>query len=170
MEGSTRNTAHSKVTDTHSEFAKIAAKKWLLPTNLLLYPTIPHFQTTEENLKTTVESLCQGLPEARIDILKMNISGTTIPTLYAMLHYGYRPGLICLTWNTPPDATVENTLLAGHLQMTGYGLVECVGNNYLYLFHDKNMYEVCSWQSNVNENPLIAKIIETVTLKNTKIE
>ena len=154
-----------KSTEETSEFAKTALKKWVLPTNLFSYSYIPGFQSGAENLKTTMESICKPLGETRIDILKINIAEETVPMLYAMLHYGYRPGLIFVSWNTSPDTTVENTLLAGHLQMTGYALVDTRGNNYLYYFNDKNMYEVCSWESNKSENPLIAKIMETASLK-----
>lgn len=154
-----------KSSEETSEFAKLALKKWVLPNNLFTYSYIPAFQTGSENLKSTMEAICQPLGETRIDILKITISDQTAAMLYAMLHYGYRPGLIFVSWNTSPDTTVENTLLAGHLQMTGYALVDTRGNNYLYYFNDKNMYEVCSWQSNKTENPLVAKIMESASLK-----
>ena len=155
-----------KPTEETSEFAKSAMKKWVLPTNLFTYGYIPGFQQTSENLKSTMESICKPLGETRIDILKITVNEQTVQMLYAMLHYGYRPGLIFVTWTTSPDTTVESTLLAGHLQMTGYALVDTRGNNYLYYFNDKNMYEVCSWESNLTENPLITAIMKSAPLKN----
>ena len=156
-----------KLTETTSEFAKAAMKRWVIPTNIITHTSFPHFQSTEDNLKHQVDELCKQLGESRVDILKLHLTEQTVPVLYALLHYGYRPGLVLLTWNTLPDASVENTLLAGHLQMTGYGLAEMVGNNYLYVFHDKNMYEICSWQNNVVENPLMTRISETLHFNQT---
>lgn len=154
-----------KTTETTSEFAKPALKRWVLPNNLVTYPSIPQFQSGPENLKTTVEEICKQVGESRVDILKVTLTEQTYAVLYALLHYGFRPGLVLLSWNTLPDTTVENTLLAGHLQLTGYGLAETVGNNYLYVFHDKNTYELCSWQNNAVENPLLTKLTEAYTLK-----
>lgn len=159
-----------KVSEETSDFAKSAIKKWVLPTNIFTYNYIPHFQTSSENLKSTMEAICQPLGETRIDILKIMINEKSVPMLYSMLHYGYRPGLIYITWNTSPDKTLENTLLAGHLQMTGYALVDMRGNNYMYYFNDKNMYEACSWETNVSENPLMAKIMEAASSKNPRQE
>jgi hypothetical protein len=152
-----------KVSETTSEFAKQALKKWVLPQNILFLPPF-----TFSSAKSTVTSLCSSLNvEERIDILKIDATTSILAeNLYAILHLGYRPGLVLLHWETPPDSTLETTLLAGHLQTIGYGLVTKSKNNYLYYFTDKNLYEMCSWETNEVANPLAATFLELI--KNTE--
>jgi hypothetical protein len=157
-----------KVLETTSNFAKLAVKKWVLPQNILLSSNPLHFSS----VKQSISSLCSALGvEERIDILKIDTSTTKLAeSLYGILHFGYRPGIILVHWETSPDSTLETTLLAGHLQNLGYGLVAKSGNNYLYYFTDKNVYEMCSWETNEVPNPLVAKILETVHMKNPEKE
>ena len=156
-----------KLLETTTSFAKSALKRWVLPTNIVYHPWIPHFQQGDENLKTTVESICSQIGENRIDILKVNITDQTVASLYAMLHYGYRPGLLLVSWQTSPDASTETTLLAGHIQTTGYALMYREKNNYLYFFNDKCAYELCSWENYVVENPLVSKIFQLANEEKT---
>jgi hypothetical protein len=155
-----------KASETTSEFAKQALKKWVLPQNILLSSS----PFTFSSAKASVASLCSTLNvEERIDILKIDTTTALLAeSLYAILHLGYRPGLVLIHWETSPDSTLETTLLAGHLQNIGYGLVTKSKNNYLYYFTDKNLYEMCSWERNEVANPLAAKFLELV--KNTEKE
>jgi len=53
-----------------------------------------------------------------------------------------------------PDENVPSMLVAGHLQMIGYHLVECKGPWFLYLFEDTCFYDSCSWRTTTCQNPL----------------
>jgi hypothetical protein len=151
-----------KTTESTSDFAKQALKKWVLPHNILVSPTPLSFST----LQSSVASICSLLDvEERIDILKIDTTVCRLAeTLYAILHFGYRPAMVLLHW--APDSTLETTLLAGHLQNVGYGLVAKSENKYLYYFTDKNLYELCSWETTDVVNPLVATLLEAAQLKN----
>jgi hypothetical protein len=152
-----------KVTEESSEFVKQAVKKWVLPQNVV--PTLGNF--TFANAKSMIGTICSSLEQPRIDVLKVNTDVSTMAsTLYSLFHYGYRPGLLLLHWETSPDSTLETTLLAGHIQNIGYGLVSKFENNYLYMFTDKNVYEMCSWETLDAPNPLVAKLYESFLVKN----
>jgi hypothetical protein len=69
-------------------------------------------------------------------------------------------------WESSPDSTLETSLVAGHLQNIGYGLVNKWKNNYLYYFTDKNLYEMCSWEATESPNPLLSKLFESFQMKN----
>lgn len=157
-----------KITESSSDFAKQALKKWVLPQNILVNTTPLSFST----VNSSIGDICKSLAvEERIDILKVEC--TTLKAaemIYAILHLGYRPGLLLLRWETSPDSTLETTLLAGHMQNIGYGLVSKEKNNYLYYFTDKNLYEMCSWETNQVPNPLVAKLFESFQQKNTEKE
>jgi hypothetical protein len=155
-----------KTSEATSEFAKQALKKWVLPQNILLSSS----PFTFSSAKSSIVSICSNLSlEERIDILKIDTTTASLAeSLYAILHLGYRPGLVLIHWETSPDSTLETTLLAGHLQNIGYGLVTKSKNNYLYYFTDKNLYEMCSWETNEVANPLAAKFLELI--KNTEKE
>lgn len=157
-----------KTSEQTSDFAKQAVKKWVLPQNLCISTAPFSFST----VKSTVASLCSGLGiEERIDILKIDTSTEKLAEiLYAILHFGYRPGMLLIHWETSPDSTMETTLLAGHLQNVGYGLVTKCNNNYLYYFTDKNLYEMCSWETNEVSNPLAAEFLKLVQVKNQEKE
>lgn len=157
-----------KASEQSTEFAKQALKKWVLPQNLLVSSSPLSFSTA----KATVASICSALGcEERIDILKIDTTtAKQAELLYAFLHNGYRPGIVLLHWETSPDSTLETTLLAGHLQNIGYGLVAKEKNNYMYYYTDKNLYEMCSWETNEVANPLVAKLLEATQMKNKQKE
>ncbi len=155
-----------KATDTTPVFAKAAAKKWVLPRNLFYHGHVPHFQTSEEGLQKTIKTICSEINEQRIDILKLDCIDRTCGSLYAILSSGFRPGVVMIHWDPSPDSSLQNTLLAGHLQNCGYGLVAKYQNNYLYYFTDRGLYDTVSWETNVVENPLVNGILESVCGKN----
>ena len=153
-----------KTKEETSEFAKGSIRKWVLPQNIVVSNEVPTF--------ATVKSKISGLNENdRIDVLKIDCSETkTAEILYSVLHHGYRPGLLLIHWETSPDSTLATTLLAGHLQNLGYGLVSKSKQNYLYYFTDKNLYEMCSWEITEVQNPLVSKLLESFQMKNQEIE
>jgi hypothetical protein len=157
-----------KATEQTSEFAKQALRKWVLPTSICVSSAPCSFST----MKSTVSSICSGTGvDERVDILKIDATTSKLAeTLYSILHNGYRPGILMIHWETSPDSTLETTLLAGHLQNIGYGLVAKSKNNYLYYFTDKNIYEMCSWETSESPNPLVAKFMELVQVKNQEKE
>ncbi len=157
-----------KATEETSPFAKQALRKWVLPTSICVASLPFSFST----MKSTVQSICTGTGvDERIDILKIDTSNNKLAeSLYSILHYGYRPGILMIHWETSPDSTLETTLLAGHLQNIGYGLVAKSQNNYLYYFTDKNLYEMCSWETSEVPNPLVAKFMEMAHVKNPEKE
>jgi hypothetical protein len=149
-----------KPTETTSEFAKPSLRKWVLPQNIVVNNQVPTFGT--------MKSVISGLNENdRIDVLKVDCPGhKNAEVLYGILHYGYRPGILMIHWESSPDSTLETSLVAGHLQNMGYGLVNKWKNNYLYYFTDKNLYEMCSWESTESPNPLLSKLFESFQMKN----
>jgi hypothetical protein len=154
-----------KTGETMSDFSKYAMKRWVLPTNLVLHPYMPTFEKGEHNLKTLVEDKCKTLEEPRIDILKIEVNDNTASAFYSVFHYGFRPGLLLVSWEKTPDNSTDSSLLAGHIQNVGYALVCKSGSNFLYYFNDKNVYDLCSWEDHVNENPLLTKIFQMASLK-----
>ncbi len=157
-----------KSTEETSSFAKQALRKWVLPQNINVSPVSCSFST----IKSIVSSICSEIGvDERVDILKIDTTTNKLAeVLYAMLHYGYRPGILMIHWETSPDSTLETTLLAGHLQNIGYGLAAKSKNNYLYYFTDKNLYEMCSWETTEVPNPLVPKILELLQVKNPEKE
>lgn len=157
-----------KATEQTSEFGKQALKKWVLPNNICVSSAPFSFST----LKQEVGSICSAAGvDDRIDILKVDCKTNKLAeVIYSTLHNGYRPGILLIHWETSPDSMLESTLLAGHLQNVGYGLVAKYNNNYLYYFTDKNVYEMCSWETTNVPNPLVAKCIEVAQVKNPEKE
>ena len=149
-----------KLSETTSNFAKGAIRKWVLPQNIVVRNEFPSFGT--------LKSIISGLNENnRIDVLKVDCSETkTAELLYSVLHNGYRPGILMIHWESSPDSNLPATLLAGHLQNLGYGLVSKSKQNYLYYFTDKNLYEMCSWEITEVQNPLLSKLFESFQMKN----
>ena len=155
-----------------SAFTEGVDTKWVLPKNVRSYTGIPGFYTgTAEILSKSYPTISlddcikqcistMKIEEQRIDILKISLGeGMERPLLSALLNTGYRPGLILVQWSVMPDADLFTTLTAGHLQNCGYTLLANKGNRFLYMFTDRCMYEVCSWETNKVANPLIAEIL-----------
>lgn len=133
-------------------------KKWILPKNLLVKRTPFDW--------TTLVSELQSQTENRMDILKIESnSNEERILLYSMMDSGYRPGILLVKYSEDPDAAVPSMLLAGHLQMSGYRLLETKDNWFCYLYTDICFYDSCSWRNTTVQNPLIKYIVE---LFNTK--
>jgi len=149
-----------KINESTSTFAKASLQKWVLPQNIVVNHQLPSF--------STVKSIISGLNEHdRIDVLKVDCSkDKNAELLYSVFHNGYRPGILMIHWESSPDSSLETTLLAGHIQNLGYGLVSKWNQNYLYYFTDKNLYEMCSWETSEVQNPLVSKLFESFEMKN----
>jgi hypothetical protein len=151
--------------------------KWVLPKNVRSYTGIPGFYTANTETFSTVSiddcvKQCVATMtldgEQRIDILKIALTeGMERAVLSAVLDTGYRPGLLMVKWSDMPDSNLFTTLTAGHLQNCGYTLLEKNGDRFTYMFVDRCMYEICSWETNKVVNPLVHEIISaTSTQKN----
>ena len=154
-----------------SSFTEGVDTKWVLPKNVRSYVGIPGFYTAKSDAVSTVSvddcvKHCTDTMkmdgEKRIDILKISLAeGWERSVLAAVLDTGYRPGLIMVKWSQMPDTHLFTTLTAGHLQNCGYTLLETNGDHFTYMFIDRCMYEICSWETNKSVNPLVTEILET---------
>ncbi len=167
-----------KPTETTSDFAKVASRKWVLPKNLVLQDTIPSlYNGTLEHegqpLKTKqwyqlLKEHCMslGLPEeeTHIDVLKLDKTPFEDYILSSLWQTGFRPSLLLINWCDLPDSCLQTTLTAGHLQMLGYALVAKEGTKFLYYYTDTNYYETTSWEGVAKkfENPFVAKLVQSV--------
>lgn len=158
-----------------SPFTEGVDTKWVLPKNVRSYTGIPGFYSAKTETFSTVSvddcvKQCVATMkldgEQRIDILKIAlVEGMERAVLSAVLDTGYRPGLIMVKWSDMPDSHLFTTLTAGHLQNCGYTLLDTNGDCFTYMFIDRCMYEICSWETNKSVNPLVHEII-TAAQKN----
>ncbi len=167
-----------KPTEQTTEFAKVAARKWVLPKNLILREVIPALTdgTIQENGETIstkkwfelVKEHCLsiGLTEEdiHIDMLKLDQCAYEASVLHSLWHSGFRPSLVLIHWTSSPDSELQTLLSAAQLQMLGYVLVGKEGNRFLYYYTDVNYYETTSWEivSKRFENPFIANLLKAV--------
>lgn len=165
-----------KITDTTSEFAKSATRKWVLPKNLILDESIPSFSNGTIDLSGStlqtrswldiVKSHCNhlGLQDLRLDIVKIDSSPYTSSILESLWQSGFRPSLLLINWLQSPDSDMGALLNAAHLSMLGYCLIGKEGNRFLYYFTDVNYYETCSWEtvSKRFENPLLVTLLKSI--------
>ena len=158
-------------------FSEGADAKWILPKNLRLQDAVPWWENgTMEISGTTLRTQSIGdfmgsIATAmklkdnanRIDILKIDTT-TSAPGLErgllgAVLSAGYRPSLIMVNWSKMPDIDLSTTLAAGHLQNSGYLLLAKIGSKFLYYFSDEDLYQICSWEGIVQNNPIVTEIV-----------
>ena len=154
-----------------SSFTEGVDTKWVLPKNVRSYLGIPGFYTAKSEAVSTVSvndcvKQCVGTMkldgEQRMDILKISlVEGGERAVLAAVLDTGYRPGLIMVKWSNMPDTHLFTTLTAGHLQNCGYTLIEKSGDRFTYIFIDRCVYEICSWETNKSLNPLVTEIVDS---------
>jgi hypothetical protein len=99
----------------------------------------------------------------RIDILKIDTTasapGLERGLLASVLSSGYRPCIILVNWSKMPDVDLSTTLAAGHLQNSGYILLGKIGSKFLYYFTDEDLYQICSWEGIVQNNPIVTEIV-----------
>lgn len=122
-------------------------KRWILPRNIIIKRTALEWSTL-----ATEATAIEG---NRVDILKIEGSQEEERAiLYSLTDGGFRPGVVLVRFTYDPDENVPSMLVAGHLQMIGYRLVECKGPWFLYLFEDNCFYDSCSWRTTTCQNPL----------------
>lgn len=169
-----------KSPDSPSPFSESANTKWVLPKNIRVQNAIPGtfsgsmeisdvsypVLSWDQCIKNATQTM--NIPESRIDILKISLGlGIEKNVLYSLLDTGYRPGLILVEWTEAPDSNIFTTLCAGHLQNSGYTLLAKKGNHFFYLYNDRCLYELCSWEQNNVENPMIAEILKATSPSRT---
>jgi hypothetical protein len=168
-----------KVTETTSEFAKSATRKWVLPKNLLVEECVPSYWngTSDYNgttLKTQnwfdlvrkhcVETIGLAEEDVHVDILNVDVCPFENQVLESLWHTGFRPSLLLIHWCSSPDEDLQTLNTAAHLQMLGYALLGKEGKRFLYYFTDVNYFETCSWETVAKrfENPFVSNLVKTV--------
>ena len=122
-------------------------KRWILPRNLVVKRTDLQW--------STLATEAAALEGNRVDMLKVEGSQEEERVLlYSLMDGGFRPGVVLVRYTYDPDENVPSMLVAGHLQMIGYRLVECTGPWFLYIFEDTCFYDSCSWRTTTCQNPL----------------
>lgn len=122
-------------------------KRWILPRNLVIKRTALEWSTLAKE--------AAAIEGNRVDMLKIEGSQEEERAiLYSLTDGGFRPGVLLVRYTYDPDENVPSMLVAGHLQMIGYRLVECKGPWFLYLFEDTCFYDSCSWRTTTCQNPL----------------
>ena len=164
-----------KAPETPSAFTEGVDSKWVLPKNIRIHKELPSFfsgtiqledgiYVTKDVLSCVKES-CASMnmkeEQMRVDILKITLGNKyEIPILHSFLHTGFRPGMILIEWSELPDEFMSSAIAAGHLQNCGYTLISNYGTRFLYISNDRCIYDICSWQTNKCENPMIQEIVK----------
>lgn len=165
-----------KSPDSPLPFSEKVDTKWVLPKNIRVQNVLPGafsgtieiasssypVQTWEKCIQTATATM--NLQDQRIDILKISLGmGIEKNLLYSLLDTGFRPGMILVDWTETPDSNLFTTLCAGHLQNSGYTLLAKMGNRFVYFYNDRCIYELCSWEQNNVDNPLVAEIVKATS-------
>jgi len=161
--------------ETKCDFTSNVSMKWVLGKNVIVHSKLTYFtngsvhldnETIEtEEFSSFVASLCRYMnlseENTRIDLinLQMNSSFERL-FLYALVESGFRPGLVLVTYNSKPDSDLLTTQVAAHLQNVGYQLILKEDNKFLYLYNDKNIYEITSYENSNVDNPLMFEILK----------
>lgn len=164
--------------DTASSFTEKTDSRWVLPKNIRFQKTLPAFHSGtqiiagtsypvskwEESVKTAITGMGIAEDQQRIDICKIALGEALERSIiYSLMESPYRPGILLVEWTHLPDEDLATTLCAGHLQTCGYSLMAKRGNRFFYTFNDRCMYEVCSWETNKVENPMVAELLKVVS-------
>lgn len=168
-----------KTTDeTKCEFTENVSGKWVLGKNLLVHSKVPLFyngsihlenETVEtEDFNSFISSICKSMNiTPRLDLVNLQIqSDLERYFIYSMIDAGYRPSLVLITYNVKPDTDLQTTQVAAHLQNVGYQLIIKEDNKFLYIFNDKNLYEITSYENTTVDNPLMFEILKAAGFYN----
>jgi hypothetical protein len=169
--------------ETRCSFTSEVINKWVLAKNIRISNKLPYFfngsielsgnVVETVNLNSYVESICSAMnistENARIDLLNIQLGNELEQSvLYSLLNNCYRPGFIIVNYTYNPDSHLLSTMVAGHLQNTGYTLIGTENSKFLYVFNDKNAYEYCSYEEKYVENPLIEEITKATRISSFK--
>jgi hypothetical protein len=169
-----------KASEEVNGFLEGVEKKWVLPKNIRLHKELPSFfngsvvldsvsYPTKDIIscaKESISSMNLKDDQLRLDIVKVCLGNKyELPVVQAILTAGFRPGIFLVEWSALPDEDLASCITAGHLQTCGYTMFAKYGNKFLYVANDRCMYEICSWQLNNVENPMVSEIIKNVTTK-----
>jgi len=161
-----------------SSFTENVDTKWILPKNIRIVDSLPWWNNgtidisggtlSTQKLDTAIASMCSAMKlkdgAKRIDVLKIDTTqsapGMEIPILNCIISAGYRPSVVLVKWSAMPDIDLTTTIAAGHLQCSGYSLVNVFEDKFLYYFNDDNLYEICSWEKCTSMNPIANEIIK----------
>lgn len=167
-----------KAPETTTPFTQGIDSKWVLPKNLRIHKELPSFFTGTINLeggtyvtkdvlscvKECITSMNIKEENMRVDLLKLTLGNKyEVPILQAFLTAGFRPGMLLIDWSELPDENMACAITAGHLQNCGYTLFSIYGTRFLYVSNDRCMYDICSWQTNKYENPMVNEIVKACT-------
>lgn len=173
-----------KESEDSSVFLQGIEKKWVLPKNIRIHKTLPSFFTgtvTLEDVSYSTKDIISCVTEScssmslreeqlRVDILKICLGNKyELPILQSFLTAGFRPGMILIEWSDLPDEDAASCITAGHLQTCGYQLLAIYGNRFLYVSTDRCMYDICSWQDNTVDNPMVREIVKSCTETKEKV-
>ena len=153
--------------DKQYDWLKGVEKKWILPKNIHVKRETLGWNTWKDVVPTVAEN--------RVDICKIEGSQEDERVLlYSLLESGYRPGVVLVRYTEDPDANVPSMLVAGHLQMTGYRLMDCIKNWFFYMYDDTCFYDTCSWRTSMKgtktPNPLVKYLFELYKEQQQSIE
>jgi hypothetical protein len=161
--------------ETSCDFTSNVSMKWVLGKNVVVHNTLPYFTNgsvhlEDETVETVefssfVKSVCKSMnlseDNTRVDLVNLQVNSSFERLfLYTLIESGFRPGLILVTYNSKPDSDLLSTQAAAHLQNVGYQLIVKEDNKFLYLFNDKNIYEITSYENTSVDNPLMFEILK----------
>ena len=162
-----------------SKFTELVDTKWILPKNIRMVESVPWWENgtidisgTEapmptQKVDTLITSLCGAMKlkdsAKRLDILKVDtnaVPGLELSILGSIMSSGFRPSVILVKWSKMPDEDVPTMIAAGNLQCCGYSLFTAIDNKFLYYYNDDNLYEICSWETPSDINPIAKEILK----------
>ena len=151
-----------KAPEDAPSWLKELSKKWILPNKLSFHTALPASYTGPRVLNDASVVEFNKSTEERVDFVKIDYNELNCSILYDILTQGYRPGLLLIHWNEHPDQFSHTMLAAGHLQNTGYTLMEQNDGWFLYHFIDQCVYESTSWARSDVTNPLLHEFKQNV--------
>jgi len=161
--------------ETRCDFTSNVSMKWVLGKNVIVHSKLPHFtngsihlenETFEtEEFSFFLKSVCKTMnlseENTRVDIINLQLNSSLERLfLYSLIESGYRPGLVLVSYSSKPDSDLLTTQVAAHLQNVGYQLIIKEDNKFLYLYNDKNLYEITSYENTSVDNPLMFEILK----------
>lgn len=165
-----------KPSEQESAFTKGVESKWVLPKNIRIHKELPFFFSGTISLedksyptkdvvscvKECTSSMAMKEENMRVDLVKITLGNQyELSIIQSILTAGFQPGLFLIDWSDLPDENMASCIVAGHLQNCGYTLLANYGSRFLYAANGRCMYEICSWQVNNTENPMVREIVKS---------